>query len=187
VALLPHTALLTIAGIGAAVGWVARRRATWNVRQATTIFGAGAVAIAVVAGGVQTLATAGHWHDARTFDDQLVAALADAPQTDVVMSADPGAIWYLSGHPGVVTPADSLPTVEQAMRSYNVRWLVLESDNIMPALEPVLAGQVQPAWLSRPVAVIGTRASNAQAPNAGAPRGAVYAVCLAPGDSRCTS
>jgi len=186
VALLPHTALLTIAGIGAAVGWVARRRATWNVRQATTIFGAGAVAIAVVAGGFQTLATAGHWHDARTFDDQLVAALADAPQTDVVMSADPGAIWYLSGHPGVVTPADSLPTVEQAMRSYNVRWLVLESDNIMPALEPVLAGQVQPAWLSRPVAVIGTRASNAQAPNAGAPRGAVYAVCLAPGDSRCT-
>lgn len=185
VALLPHTALLTMAGIGAAVGWIARRRTTWNVRQATTIFSAGAVAVAIVAGGVQTFATTGQWQAARTFDDQLVSALAATPRTDVVMSADPGAIWYLSSHPGVVTPADSLPTVEQAMRSYNVRWLVLESDNIIPALEPILAGQVQPAWLSRPVAVVGAKSTSAEGSGGGAPHGAVYAVCLAPGDPRC--
>jgi hypothetical protein len=187
VALVPYAALLTMAGIGAAVGWAARRRATWNVRQATTIFSAGAVAVAVAAGGVQTLATAGQWRDARTFDEQLVAALAGAPQSDVVMSADPGAVWYLSGHPGVVTPADSLATVEQAMRSYNVRWLILERDNIMPALEPILAGQLQPAWLSRPLAVIDTQSNSGVTGSEAGPRGAVYAVCLAPGDSRCAS
>ena len=29
------------------------------------------------------------------------------------------------------------------MRDYNVRWLVLESDQIVPALEPVLTGTDQ--------------------------------------------
>ena len=43
-----------------------------------------------------------------------------------------------SGHPGVVTPFDDLATIESAMRAYNVRWLVLERSQIVPALEPVL-------------------------------------------------
>jgi hypothetical protein len=73
------------------------------------------------------------------------------------------------------------------MRSYNVRWLILESDNIMPALEPVLAGQLQPSWLSSPVAVIGPQSTSAAAGSDATRRGAVYAVCLAPGDSRCGS
>ena len=188
VALLPHTALLTVAGIGVVVGWVARHRPGWNARQASAVFSAGAVAIAVVAGAVQTFGTAGQWSAARDLQGQLVAALAGEPQDDVVMSADPGAVWYISGHPGVVTPADSLPIVEAVMRSYDVRWLILESDNIMPALAPVLSGELQPAWLSQPIALVGPDpATGIDSADPTTPRGAVYAVCLTPGDSRCNS
>ena len=157
------------------------------MRRATAIFSSGAVVIAVAVGGIQTLATTGQWHQARDLDEQLVAALAGTPQADVVMSADPGAVWYLSGHPGVVTPADSLPTVEETMRSYEVRWLILDRDNIMPALVPILAGEVHPAWLSRPLAEINTPAPGSEAAGEVMPQGAVYAVCLAPDDSRCAS
>ena len=34
------------------------------------------------------------------------------------------------------------------MRAYDIRWLVLEQDAIVPALEPVLTGELRPAWLS---------------------------------------
>jgi 4-amino-4-deoxy-L-arabinose transferase-like glycosyltransferase len=187
VALLPHTALLTIAGIGAAVAWVGRHRRSWDVRRATTIFSVGAVVIAIVAGGVQTLATTAQWHQARELDDQMVAALSGTPQSDVVMSADPGAVWYLSGHPGVVTPADSLPIVEETMRSYDVRWLILDRANIMPAFVPILTGEIHPAWLSRPVAVISGQPADSGAAGEAMPQGAVYAVCLTPGDARCAS
>jgi hypothetical protein len=104
------------------------------------------------------------------------------------MAADAGAMRYLSGHPGVVTPFDDLATIESAMRAYNVRWLVLEKSQIVPALEPVLLGTARPAWLSSPVAVVdggrGAVATAGAIPSA-VPDGALFAVCLTPEDTRC--
>jgi 4-amino-4-deoxy-L-arabinose transferase-like glycosyltransferase len=187
VALLPHTFLLTVAGIGSAVSWVARRRSSWNAARATARFSAGAVAVAVLAAAIQTAATTAQWGAARNVQEQLTAALADAPRDDVVMSADPGATWYLSGHPAIVTPDDDLPTVEAAMRSYDVRWLILERDDVVPAFAPILTGELRPAWLSAPIVTVGVDSASVPSQPAATPAGVLYAVCLEPGDTRCAS
>ena len=38
------------------------------------------------------------------------------------------------GAPGIVTPDDPLPVIEEALRRYDIRWLVLERDHLVPAL-----------------------------------------------------
>ena len=187
VALLPHSFVLVVAGIGGAVAWVAARRPTWNVDRATAFFGYGAVAVVIAGAVVQSFITIGHWSDVRVVQARLAAALATVPVGDRVMSADAGAYRYLSGHPGVVSPNDDLATIEDVLRAYDVRWLVLERDSIVPALAPVLSGEVRPAWLSAPVASVsgGGGASASTVPMTPAPAGALYAVCLEPTDERC--
>ncbi|MEP7379056.1 MAG: hypothetical protein ABI725_05775 [Chloroflexota bacterium] len=189
VALLPHTFLLVGAGIGSAVSWVAARRTTWDVRRATMLFSYGAVIVALVGATQQTMATVGQWSAARNMEVQLAGSLSAMPATDRVMSINPGAYYYLTGHPGLVTPSDDLATIESVARLYDVRWLVLESTDIVPALAPVLQGSVQPTWLSAPVAIVSgdsRRPVASVAPGlAIAPAGAVYAVCVTADDTRC--
>lgn len=173
VALLPHTFVLVVIGVGAVVRWVAARRSSWDAAKATPRFAYLAVAVAVVGAVGQSLITIGEWRAVRDVESRLAATLSAAPATDRVMSGNSGAYNYLSGHPGVISPNDDLATIESTMRAYDVRWLVLEQGSIVPALVPVLGGAVRPTWLSAPVAV------------ASAPAGAVYAVCLAADDTRC--
>ncbi len=116
---------------------------------------------------------------------QLTAdAPSPGPASDRLMSPDPGAYWYRWGIAGIPTPYDSLGVVEQAAARYGVRWLILEQQYLVPSLEPVLAGTVHPAWLSKPLAVV-PPAPGATGPEAKLPQAALYAVCLSPGDSRC--
>ena len=188
VALLPHTFVLVLVGVRGVVEWAARRR-PWDVERATRLFAAGAVAVAMVGAIVYSGATIGHWSDVRATQTQLAAAI-DAQSTpgDVVMSADAGAYAYLAGHPGIVTPFDDLATIETAMRAYNVRWLVLERAQIVPALEPVLMNESRPSWLSRPLAIVGgaSAATASTGPvTTPIPDGAVFAVCFAADDTRC--
>ena len=188
VALLPHTFVLVVVGIGAVVGWVAKRR-PWDVSRATGMFAAGAVAIAVLGALVYGGSTIGQWQDVRSVQAQLATALdAQSASGDVVMSADAGAYDFLAQRSGIVTPYDDLDTIEGALRAYNVRWLVLEKAQIVPALQPILTGSLQPTWLSRPVAVVaGPPAVLATSATASSPvpAGAVYAVCFVPTDTRC--
>lgn len=189
VALLPHTFVLVVMGIGAAVRLVAARRPAWDVATATRRFAFGALAVALVGAVGQSLITIGQWRAVREIESRLAAALASAPATDRVMSGDSGAYHYLSGHPGVISPNDDLATIESTLRAYDVRWLVLEAGTIVPALVPVLNGTAHPAWLSAPIAVVPTTVSAPVATTnpvtAATPAGAVYAVCLTVDDLRC--
>ena len=193
VALLPHTFLLVVAGIAAVVSWVSARRPAWDAARARVVFSYGAVGVAVLGALLQTVATTARWSDMRSVQLSLAAALESVPDGDRVMSADAGAIRYLSGHPGIVTPNDPLPTIETAMRAYGIRWLVLESAAIVPALQPVLTGAIRPDWLSRPVAVVSapgrtqavTGSESGFALAGSTPAAALFAVCLAPPDTRC--
>lgn len=180
--LVPHTFLLTVVGIGAVVRWFARKRPAWNAGTAVRVFSWSAVAVAVIAAVVQTSSTTSAWSQARTRQTDLVASLASEPATDRFMAADPGAINYLTGTQGVVTPDDPLPVIEQVMSDYDVRWLVLESDQIVPALEPVLSGADKPDWISRPLKIV--QSQPGAAPSV-VPDGALFAVCLSPSDTRC--
>ena len=182
-ALVPHAYLLTVVGIGAAVRWVAARRPNWDAPRATRNFTLIAIAVAWLAGGAGTWKLASEWQHEADYRTALLDA-HPLPATDRLMSPDPGAYWYRWGIAGVPTPNDPLDVVRQAAALYDVRWLVLEKDFTVTSLEPVLAGTVQPSWLSKPLAVV-PAAPDGTGPLAKAPEAALYAVCLAPGDTRC--
>ncbi len=182
-ALVPHAYLLSIVGIGAAVRWVAARRPHWDVPRATRNFTVIAVGLVWVIGAIATALLAGAWRHEADYRTAILTA-HPIPTADRLMSADPGAYWYRWGITGVPTPNDPLPVVRQAAALYDVRWLILEKDQLVPSLRPVLAGTVRPSWLSKPLAVVPAGAEDT-GPDASLPQAALYAVCLSPGDARC--
>ncbi len=192
-ALVPHTFLLVTVGIATVVGWLAQRRPAWNAPRATAVFTYAAVGVIALGAALQTFNTIGQWSATRTVQQELAQSLRAAPAMDRLMSADPGAYNYLTGRQGIVTPNDPLPVIESVMRAYDVRWLVLERSDIVPALEPVLTGEIRPSWLSQPLAVVprtmraatATIGPSATATEMSVAAGAIYAVCLSPADTRC--
>lgn len=183
VALLPHTYLLVAVGIAATVRSIAARRPSWEEAQATFVFSAGAVILALVLGVAQTAATHARWAADRQARVQLAGQLASVPATDVLMSPDAGGYRYWAGLSGIVTPDDPLPVIESAMRAYGVRWLALESGHMVPALTGVLTGESRPDWI---VAVPPIEGATGATPGAlPPPPAALFAVCLEPADERC--
>jgi hypothetical protein len=189
VALVPHAYLLAVIGITAVIAWVAARRPHWNVLLATRNFTAAAVVIAALGSAGATWRGESNWRAEDAVRAPIFQALASAPAGERVMSPDAGAYRYHAGRPGIVTPNDPLPIVEQAVRAYDIRWLVLERDHLVPALAPLLAGTERPAWLSAPRVVVPGRAdrrATASTPErARMPAAALYAVCTKPTDTRC--
>ena len=181
--LVPQAYLLTVVGIAAAVHWVAARRPHWDAPRATRNFTLMAIAVAWLAGGGATWRLASIWQGQANYRTALLDA-HPVPATDRLMSPDPGAYWYRWGIAGVPTPYDPLAVVRQAAALYDVRWLVLEEQFVVPSLEPVLAGTVHPAWLSKPLAVV-PPVPGATGPDAKLPQAELFAVCLSPGDARC--
>jgi hypothetical protein len=119
------------------------------------------------------------------------------PPSDRLMSPDPGSYRYHAGRAGVITPNDPLPVVEEALRAYDIRWLVLEKAYLLPSLVPLLTAEERPAWLSAPVVSVpsppqppgsplGEAPVAADPRLAAAPAAALYAVCLSPTDDRCS-
>jgi hypothetical protein len=174
VALLPGADLLLTVGLAAAVRATARRRRAWRPEQAIRFFSVATVAWVAafaIAGGGRIVVG---WQADRAQLGPVEAALASIPVTDRVMSADPAGLHFLTGRPGVMTPADPLPIVREAAQAYGIRWLVLQAGHVVPSLEPVLAGSERPPWISRPIVS-----------DSGPDRTALYAICLQPGDGRC--
>lgn len=180
IALVPHADLLMLLGLQGVVGWIARRRPAWRAETASRFFATGAVAIVALFALGSSLQTVAGWRAYRSGLAPIAAQVRSLPAGDVVLSSDPAGLWYLAGRPGVVTPADPLPVVEQAAQAYGARWLVLDASSIVPSLQPVLSGAVRPPWLSRPLLSV----PDARDPSA-APQAVLYAVCLSPDDPRC--
>lgn len=186
VALVPYAYLAALVGIEGAVAAIARRRATWSAPRATRVFSAMAMGAVAVIALVATVVTARGWQRAQDVAVAVAAPLAEVPTGERVMSPDPGAFWYLAERQGVVTPEDPLPVVEDVLRRYDVRWLILERAFMTRDLAPVLAGTIRPDWLSSPLLTV--MAPGAATPSASQlPDAALYAVCLAPDDTRCAS
>jgi hypothetical protein len=191
VALVPHAYLLAMAGIGAAVRWVAARRPHWDPPRATRNFTVAVVVVAILGAVGATLRTSSAWRGEQQTRAPIVAALRAAPAADHVMSPDPGSYRYLSGRGGVITPNDPLPVVEEVLRAYDIRWLVLEKGYILPALVPLLTGETRPAWLSAPVVAVPAVPDPAGPPPGmdarlvAAPAATLFAVCFDSADGRC--
>ncbi len=189
VALLPHAYLLVMVGVAATVGWIAARRPSWDGPRASRNIGFMVVGVVMAVTVFATLATVDAWKRERDGRVDVLAALDElASPDDIVMSPDAGAYQYHGDWAGIVTPDDPLPVVEEALRLYDVRWLVLEGDHPTVGLKPVLAGEERPDWLSEPLVLVPALPpeDDEELEEEPLPRAALYAVCLEPEDARCT-
>jgi hypothetical protein len=184
VALVPHAYVLAIEGIAGIVAWVAVRRRSWDTAAATRVFTTAAVAFGVITAVAGTVAVHAGWDGKRQRMIAVGAALdaAGAARADRVMSIDAAGYRYWTGHPGVVLVNDPIETVEAVARAYDIRWLVIEPGDSVPAARAILPGyrvdtstgfaMPLPAWVGPPVL------DDADV--------AVYPVCTVP-DPRCPS
>ena len=175
VALAPHGYVLALLGIVAAIKWIAARRRGWDVRGASRVFVSAAVGLGVVASIFGMLTVHAAWDAKRQRMEEVSAALdtAGVPETDRLMSIDASGYRYWSGRGGVVLVNDPLETVREVAEAYDIRWLILEADDTVPAAESILVAHERPPWVGPPVL---------ETEDVG-----VYPVCSAPGDPRCAS
>ena len=153
VALAPHAYILTLEGIGIAVGWIAARRRAWDPGDATSIFTGATLAFAAVAALLGSLFVHAVWADSRSKFIAVADALdqARAPLTDRVMSIDASGTKYWTGRGGVVLVNDTIETVEGVARAYDTRWLVLDGEESVKSAAPILDEVVRPDWLGEPI------------------------------------
>ena len=73
--------------------------------------------------------------------------------TDRVMSIDAAGYRYADGPRRRRLVNDPLDTIHQVARAYGIQWLVLERDDGVAALGPVLDGDAA-AWIGPPIVTI---------------------------------
>ena len=153
VALAPHSYILALEGIAVAVGWVAARRRAWDAVAATRLFTGATLTFAVGAAVFGSIFVHQVWADSRTDFQRVAAALdvAGAAPTDRVMSIDASGTRFWTGRGGVVLVNDPLETIQDVIRAYDIRWLVLDRSDSVAAVAPILDGEAAPSWLGQPV------------------------------------
>jgi hypothetical protein len=176
VALAPHSYILALEGIAVAVGWVAARRSTWDREGATRLFTTVAVGFAVVVAAFGALSVHTTWAMKRDRATAVAAALdaAGAPTTDRLMSIDASGTRYWTGRGGVVLVNDPLETIREVATAYDIRWLVVERDDAVEAVSPIIDGTDSSGWVGPPILERGEPTELA-----------VYPVCTTPEDGRC--
>lgn len=181
VALLPHAYVLALAGVSAWVTALARRRSRWEPRRSAPVFAGMLIVLVATAGLYFGLGVQSTWDTARrervAIDRELDARGVAADER--LMAIDGGGYRYYTGRPTIVTPGDDLATIERVARAYGIRWLVLERDQIVPALAPILEGGARQPWLGRSVYT--------EHDASGAPILALLPVCTSRADDRCLS
>jgi hypothetical protein len=66
------------------------------------------------------------WESSHQRDVAAAEYLQEAGLTDdVVLYGDPASLWHLSANPGVAAPFDPYPVVEEVVRAYDVRWVIV--------------------------------------------------------------
>ena len=72
------------------------------------------------------------------------------------MSIDAAGTKYWSGRGGVVLVNDPEPVIREVANAYDIRWLVLDRDDSVDSMAPVLDGTTHPAWLGQPIVTDGS-------------------------------
>jgi 4-amino-4-deoxy-L-arabinose transferase-like glycosyltransferase len=180
VGLEPYAYILALEGVAAFVAAIARRRPAWRPEVAMPVFSWAIVALVVVSAAIWAPVVHASWNQDRASRTTLAAELdrLAIPATDRLMTIDAGGFKYFTGRPGVVSPDDPIETIRDVASGYDIRWLVLERDAVVEALQPILLRDERPAWVGPATFVIPT-------PTGGPPALALYPVCFAPADARC--
>ncbi len=117
------------------------------------MFVAAAVAVGVLAAVGGAVGVHASWDGKRTRMQAVAGALdaAGAPVSDRLMTIDASGYRYWTGHPGVVLVNDPIDTAEAVARAYDVRWLILERGDTVPAAAQILNRDERPAWVGPPI------------------------------------
>jgi hypothetical protein len=185
VALVPHSYILVLEGVVAAVAWTARRRPTWNQAEASRFFLSATVGVAILTGILGTWKVHEEWARMRHGREMAAAAmdrLGIGPD-ERVMSGDTAGFKYFTGRGGVVTVSDPVDVIGRVGRAYGVRWMILERTHIVDTLGPVLKGTLRPAWLGPPAWTLDETPKHDAEDTY--PDIALYPVCVEAGDPRC--
>jgi hypothetical protein len=160
-ALLPFFAVAIPKGIEATVGWVARRRGSWNNAQAARFFQIGFAVLAIVLSVYLYEEGVFAWFTRRTSEiplwNQRDAEYPDianwlnqnAHVEDVVMTVDPPSFYNVSHRRAIMIPTDpDTGAIFRAARQFHARYLILEPDH--PAsLNGLFAGRAELSGLDR--------------------------------------
>ena len=152
IALAPFSYILALEGVALAVAWIAARRPAWDAAGAARVFSGAVVAFAVLCAIAGSLVVHRTWEDRRQRVLAVASTLetAGAAATDRVMSLDAASTKYWSGHGGVVLVNDPLDTIRDVAGAYDIRWLVLDKRDAIPAVDPIIAGD-RPSWVGPPL------------------------------------
>ena len=185
VALVPHSYILVLEGVVAAVAWTARRRPTWNQAEASRFFLSATVGVAILTGVLGTWKVHEEWARMRHGREMAATAmdrLGIGPD-ERVMSGDTAGFKYFTGRGGVVTVSDPVDVIGRVGQAYDVRWMILERTHIVDTLGPVLKGTLRPAWLGPPAWTLDETPKHDVEDTY--PDIALYPVCAEAGDPRC--
>lgn len=173
-AILPLTLILIVVGFEAIMTTVARYLPRWDAVAGSRRFLFGLVALAVMLSVISTDKTIEAWAGQRDAYAQVTAYLnANGPADAPVMSADPGEVWLVTGHPGVQTPDSDPAIVQTALERYHIRWVVLDSHSIVLTFAQLMEGHTTYPFLSpKPVFTV----PDNTIPDSAYPRLAVYVV-----------
>ncbi len=189
VALAPCTYWLAMEGIVALAGWAAAQSRSLDATRLARLLMAALLAIVVAGSALAAVTVRSGWQSTLAERRQLTIAIDQlAAPGDLLMSIDTATFEYLTGHGGIVIPDDPLPVIEQAARAYDVRWLVIERNGVVPALAPLLEGALPPDWLGPPAFVLPQSSGTGPAGTfaAGSVAAIIYPICFdqsAPGCS----
>ncbi|UCC64846.1 MAG: glycosyltransferase family 39 protein [Anaerolineae bacterium] len=154
---LPFLFPAAMIGLDRSIAWATRHRHTWDVRQASRVFGVGVVLLAAMLSGVvywqRVLGgslTDPAWNKSDLVYGDVGAWLEErAAPTDLVMINNPPSFFYHTGRSSIVVPAEDPETLVEVCDRYGVRFVVLDH-NIVPALVPLYQGwAVHPRLVER--------------------------------------
>jgi hypothetical protein len=154
-ALLPFFAAAIPVGIDGAVRWIASRRGSWNIAQASRFFRVGFIMFAIFLSGYLYEESVFGWLNQGATDVPLwnlrnaqyppIAHWLDqnAQPSDIVMVVDPPSFYHASHRRAIMIPTESVDAVLIVSRRYHVRFLILEFDH--PSLKELYLSTFQ-SW-----------------------------------------
>ncbi|MEM7034527.1 MAG: glycosyltransferase family 39 protein [Chloroflexota bacterium] len=133
-AILPFLLTATVIGLDKLVESIARRRRTWRVKPAQTVFSIGLVGLAIF---LSFIAYAGQVSQVQQLPEQTYAQVTDylTNQNATVMVGNPPAYIYYGGYQAIITPNEKMDIVLQVADRYQATHLILDQNHPPPLSE----------------------------------------------------